>query len=237
MVKKYIVSVVFAGFFLLSRHSYAIDGTTMVEGSASVSTMNSETAGGTSARMDTSASQSNTRNGLTAEVNSSRVLPTVNKITEESSQRLLPNVNKRTVEARVMVRGWDDARKQEIAEKIKAQVESDSQIDSVDISEDAVVMGYFTPAKLLGFIPWRMRLNVSADANARVKIKFPWYRFLIRSNFSNASDNINAVFQNNQTDLEFLTSRPSQEKQVEIFIKMSDAMHQMSMSIIGNIKA
>jgi len=157
--------------------------------------------------------------------------------TNESSQRLLPTVNKRTVEAKVTVKGWDADKKEEITGKVKEETKNNPEISSVDISEDTVVVVYSTPAKLFGFIPWNVHLNISADADARVKVKFPWYRFMVKTSFSNAAELVNGVFQNNQTDLEFLKSRATEERQVEIFLKISNTMHEMSKSIISNIKA
>ncbi|OGZ72905.1 MAG: hypothetical protein A2908_00030 [Candidatus Staskawiczbacteria bacterium RIFCSPLOWO2_01_FULL_38_12b] len=168
-----------------------------------------------------------------------RVLPTVNKATNESesSERVLPTVNKRTVEAKVTVRGWDPDKKEAITQKIKEKALENPQLNSVDISEDVVQMDYLVPAKLFGLIPWNMPMKVSADANVTVKVKFPWYRFLTTTGFAKASNQINEVFQNNQTDLEFLKSKDSNERQLEIFLKISNTMHEMSKSIIQNVKA
>ncbi len=158
---------------------------------------------------------------------------------ETSTERLLPTVNKKTM-AKVTVRGWDVDKKEQIEAKIQAALENNPQIESLEVSENSVLVHYGADAKLFGFIPMTMNINVEADADARVKVKFPWYKFMVTSNFSNTAELINGVFQNNQSNLEFLKTRAPEDRQVEIFIQISNslkAIHDMSKSIIQNIKA
>lgn len=175
---------------------------------------------------------------------SQRVLPTVNKVDSKddssgNSERLLPTVNKKTG-AKVQVRGWDPDKKEAILGKIQATLENNPEIKMADVDEDSVEIKYSAPGKFLGLFPMNFNLNVSADSEARVKVKFPWHRFLLKTEFSNTAELLNGVFQHNQTDLEFLKSKASEDRQVEIFITISNSlkiMHEMSKSIIGNIKA
>lgn len=171
--------------------------------------------------------------GGEVKVNTERVLPTVNKVevkgemgAETNSSRLLPTVNKKTT-AKIEVRGWDDTRKQEISGKIEAETEKNSQITSVSVDESNININYVAPGKLFWFIPITMNMNVQADANANVKVKFPWYKFMTSSRFSNSAQVMNGVFQNNQTDLEFLKSKATEQKQVEIFVKISTMLKLM----------
>lgn len=158
---------------------------------------------------------------------------------ETGNQRVLPTVNKKTT-AKVTVRGWDAEKKEQIEVKIGEALENNPRISSLEVSENSVLVQYGATAKVLGFIPITMNINVEADANAKVKVKFPWYKFMVKSNFSNAAELLNGVFQNNQTNLEFLKSKAAEDRQVEIFIQISNslkAMHDMSKPIIQNIKA
>ena len=158
---------------------------------------------------------------------------------ETDNQRVLPTVNKKTT-TKVTVRGWDMEKKEQIEAKIQTALEHNPQITNLEVSENSVLVKYGATAKLFGFIPMTMNINVEADANANVKVKFPWYKFMVTSYFSNAAELLNGVFQNNQSDLEFLRSKAAEDRQVEIFIRISNslkAMHEMSKPIIQNIKA
>lgn len=138
---------------------------------------------------------------------------------------------------KVQVRGWDPEKRKEITARIETKLESNPEIQLVDIAEENVDMEYVVFGKFFGFIHHNMKMRIFADAKARVKVKFPWYKFMVKTNFSNAAQTLNEVFQHNQTDLEFLKSQEVLERQIQIFLKISNTMHEMSKGIIGNIKA
>ena len=173
------------------------------------------------------------------EVETQRVLPTVNKNIDDdndgSDERVLPTVNKKTT-AKVEVRGCDDDEKEEIELEVESEIEGDDAIKSVEITKENVNLKYAAKAKLFGFIPMKMSMDVSSDAEGRVKVKFPWYRFLVQTDYAKSAEVLNYIFQNNETDFEFLKTKGSAEAQIEIFITISNAMHEMSKSIIQNIK-
>lgn len=171
---------------------------------------------------------------------SEKVLPTVNKGTDDdsdgSNERVLPTVNKKTT-AKVEVRGWDPEKKELIEAEVQTQVENDSAIKSVEITQDNVNLKYATKAKLFAFIPITMNVDVSSSSEGRVKVKFPWYRFMVKTDYAKSAEILNYIFQNNESDFEFLRTKGSAEAQLEIFIIIKNAMHEMSKSIIQNIKA
>ncbi len=171
---------------------------------------------------------------------SNRLLPTVNKKEENasSSARLLPTVNKRA-DQKVTVRGWDPQKKEEISGMAETQIAENEDIKAVDISEDTVKIDYSAPAKLFGIFPMKIGLSVAADAQARVKVKFPWYRFLLSTNTVDIQSEFDHVYQHNQTDLEFLKMQDTVARQSEIFQALSNvlkARHDASIQIISNIK-
>lgn len=142
--------------------------------------------------------------------------------------------------AKVVVRGWDADKREAVRVKVQAEVDATPKMKSVAISEDMVEVDYSAPGKLLGIFPMDFNLHVWADSQAWVKVKFPWYRFLLKTEFANTAELLNGVFQHNQTNLEFLKSRASEDRQVEIFVKISNSlkiMHEMSKPIISNIRA
>lgn len=188
-----------------------------------------------------------TVNKATDENSSERVLPTVNKKTqsatsgdegENSAARVLPTVNKRTTEAKIEVRGWDPEKKEKIVEKVTAETNKNLELNSVEITEDAVDIDYAAPVKLFGFIPMTALVHISA-ADERVKVKFPWYRFFLRSDYTNIAREAEGVFQNNQTDLEFLKTQGTDAYQFRIFELLSNVLktkHDTVKNSISNVR-
>ena len=171
---------------------------------------------------------------------SERVLPTVNKNTDDDNdgadERVLPTVNKKTT-AKVEVRGWDPEKKEAIEMEVESGIADDDAVRKVEINQENVNVTYATRAKLFGFIPMTMNMDISSDAEGRVKVKFPWYRFLASTDYAKSAEVLNYIFQNNETDFEFLRTKGSVEAQLEIFMTIKNVMHEMSKSIIQNIKA
>lgn len=224
MVKKYLVLLIALGI-LSGGFAYAVtaDSSTSLRADSE----NLEVTGNTETKLEITSEpilESNEENKET---------------TDESSERVLPTVNKRTVEAKVTVQGWDVEKKAAIEGTIQNETNENPYIDSVAISENTLTIDYLIPAKLFGFISVQMHTVITSDENANVKVQFPWWKFLATSQLSKSKveAELNYVFQNNQTDLEFLKAKASQDRQVEIFIKISNTMHEMSKSIIANIKA
>ena len=231
MDKKYILATLATGFLLTGGFALAVDSinATATQGSS----------------VDTSRAQSDSKVEVQIEAKNTGespqgVLPTVNKVDSnndgQESQRVLPTVNKKTT-AKVTVRGWDNDKKEAVQGKVEEEVEKNPDINSVEITEEAVNVMYSVPGKFLGLIKMHMNTSVSSDNQGHVKVQFPWYRFLVTTDYARAAETINGVFQNNQSDFEFLKTKGSAEAQIEIFITISNSMHEMSKSIIQNIKA
>lgn len=104
----------------------------------------------------------------------------------EIKQKAAPNAptisTKASVNAKVEVRGWDATKKAEIKEKLQTALEHNPRITSLEVSENSVLVNYGATAKLFGFISMTMKVIIEADANAKVKIHFPWYKFLVSYN-------------------------------------------------------
>ncbi|MSU60473.1 MAG: hypothetical protein EXS52_00970 [Candidatus Staskawiczbacteria bacterium] len=232
MYKKYAVSVICAGALMFAGFVGAVtnvDGTVKTE-------VKVEGSGASSGKLDA------TNRGLDAKIDSKIEVESEIEDKDDGdgdSERLLPTLNKKTG-AKVLVRGWDTAKKEAIQAKIDTEIENNPEIKTAEVSETSVDIKYSAPAKFLGIFPGHFNLHISADAQARVKVKFPWYRFLLKTKFADSAELMNGVFQNNQTDLEFLITKAPEERQVEIFTRISNmlkAMHDMAIPIIGNIKA
>lgn len=98
----------------------------------------------------------------------------------------------------VEVRGWDAEQKQEFLATVKthAQVQSeqdlenfakgvvavDENVETVATSDSEVRVSYRVPAKFLGIfeasIPAQVLVRANAEAEERVQVRFPWYKFL-----------------------------------------------------------
>ncbi len=140
-----------------------------------------------------------------------------------ADNRLLPTVNKKTT-AKITVRGWDAEKKEEIEGKIAAAIENNPQITSTEVAEDSVTVHYSAPAKLFGFIPFNMNIVLQTNAEGHIIAHFPWYKFMATSPFSNVAENMNEIFQHNQTDLEFVKAKGNVDGQVQTLSKVSAAL-------------
>ncbi len=100
----------------------------------------------------------------------------------------------------VEVRGWDPEKKKEFLESIKehAQAKSsqdlenfargvllqDENAESVVIGEEGVRLNYRMPAKFLGIFNSSLTARIEVDSESRVKVKYPWFRFLFKNPLS-----------------------------------------------------
>ncbi|OGG79973.1 hypothetical protein A3A39_01155 [Candidatus Kaiserbacteria bacterium RIFCSPLOWO2_01_FULL_54_13] len=104
----------------------------------------------------------------------------------------------------VEVRGWDPKQKQEFLATVKAhtQVQSgqdlenfakgvllkDENIEEVSADKGTVTVKYQANGKLLGFIPISftetVELETKGEAAGSVKVKFPWFAFLVTTDVS-----------------------------------------------------
>jgi type VI protein secretion system component Hcp len=104
---------------------------------------------------------------------------------------------------KVTVRGWDPEKKEEISGSdvqneadlgmmLVAVAQADENIEEVSLNFEEIKVTYTSQGKLFGFIPVSYLINVTADRNeeidssayGRVKVKFPWYRVLMRTGLS-----------------------------------------------------
>ena len=121
----------------------------------------------------------------------------------------------------VEVRGWDPEKKKEFLATVKAHAElksgqdlenfargillKDENIESLESNDESVEIAYKMPAKFLGVVPASIRANTSVstrskstnttDTQARVKVKFPWYRFLFRLDGNVKADSLASVIE------------------------------------------
>jgi hypothetical protein len=104
----------------------------------------------------------------------------------------------------VEVRGWDAEQKQEFLLTVKAHAELQSdqdlenfargvlleheEIDEVSVDDTRIEVRHRGQGRLLGVIPVsftrRVEINADADAESRVRVRMPWYSFLIRKGIS-----------------------------------------------------
>jgi len=99
----------------------------------------------------------------------------------------------------VDVRGWDEKKKDAFLKTVKTHAEIQSKKDlenfaqgvllknenitEIEIEHDgakfqSLKMDYRTPAKFLGIFKTSLKASVEIDAQNKVKVAFPWFRFL-----------------------------------------------------------
>jgi hypothetical protein len=67
-----------------------------------------------------------------------------------------------------------------------ASMNSDDHIEKVSSQDNQVKMKYRESAKFLGFIPGKISTNVVVDSDGSVHVRYPWYRFLMKTGQSRA---------------------------------------------------
>ncbi len=152
--------------------------------------------------------------------------------TNTDSARLLPTVNKKST-ASVTISDFDDDAKQKITTNIQYALDTNPELKYAAITQDSVMVNYLAPAKFLGLFNRPMNINVVADVDGRIKVKFPWYRFLFKTDFSKIAEEMNSIFQNNQTDLEMVKKQDPAAAQGLIFVQISNilkARHDISVN-------
>ena len=101
----------------------------------------------------------------------------------------------------VTVRGWDPKQKQEFLATVKAHAEvqsgqdlenfakgvllKDENIEELSLNYEKIVINYRSSGKLFGFIPLsftqEVELDTAGENVGRVKVKMPWFSFLMRA--------------------------------------------------------
>ncbi|TSC83032.1 MAG: hypothetical protein G01um101419_304 [Parcubacteria group bacterium Gr01-1014_19] len=140
---------------------------------------------------------------------------------------------------KVEVRGWDPDRKEAIEAKVKLVTEKDENIAKAEVEEDKIEISYRRPAKLLGFIPVAYYHAFMMDGKGNISSGTPWWLAFAKSDADAFSEDVKYVFQNNQTNLEFLRLQDAVARQSRAFEVLSNILktrHDVAMNAIRNMK-
>lgn len=67
-----------------------------------------------------------------------------------------------------------------------AALRADERIDAVSFAEDAVEVSYYEQGRLIGIFPVTMKARAKVASDGTVTVSYPWYRFLVASDDTNA---------------------------------------------------
>jgi|GEM_PF-6249562 len=73
-----------------------------------------------------------------------------------------------------------------------ATLNASDRFESVDVSNDRVVLHFTEDARLFGFIPHTVTSRVEVMADGSVKVERPWYRFLVAGLSADSSADLEA---------------------------------------------
>lgn len=158
----------------------------------------------------------------------------------------------------VEVRGWDPEKKQEFLATVQAyaQVKSgqdlenfakgvllkDENVSEVTYDDTEIAVEYKGRGKLLGFIPlgYTHRVTVDTDASAseRVKVHFPWYRFLLKTGLD-AKEIETEIAANLSADLTAGDTGAKISAYAKAFVSISNVLktkHDTVKNSIGNVR-
>lgn len=158
-------------------------------------------------------------------------------------------VRKDVEDSNVVVRGWDPEKKEvtihpedikkgeDFLDFVGATVLSDKNIESVSLDPKKTIMKYDQPAKLFGFIPISLTAQVELEGKDILKVKFPWYTFLTKSNAQKVRKEIDvlslawgASAEGGDTGLQ------DRARKFQIVSNILKATHDSSTASVGNIK-
>ncbi|TSC89129.1 MAG: hypothetical protein G01um10143_510 [Parcubacteria group bacterium Gr01-1014_3] len=140
---------------------------------------------------------------------------------------------------RVMVNIENPTAKAKIEAVIKKISEKDENISAAEVSETEVKVEYRRPAKLFGFIKVNYGHLVSLDRTGKLTGKKPWWLAFAKDDADTFISEMKYIFQNNQTNLDFLKIKDLIDSQAKAFETLSNAMktrHEAMMNSIRNIK-
>lgn len=146
----------------------------------------------------------------------------------------------------VEIRGWDDTKKKEFLATVRthAEVRSEQDLENfargvmlenqameeIAFNYEKIKLKYESEGKLFGFIPVSFKKDVEIDlaeedVAARVKVKFPWYRFMMRVDVP--ADELEGAIGEGMSDVlagATTTAQLSLEARVTIMAKMMNTV-------------
>ena len=175
----------------------------------------------------------------------------INVQVSSEAKRAAEKADVGTVRAGVIVRGWDSREKvdmpgrgpvmaaQVLEEKGREIAKRDENIRRVLATKESVEIDYSHPGRLFGFFDITYRVRYSMDKEGRVKVRFPWYRFMLRDASGDLAKSVEYVFQNNETNLDFLKLQDDVLRQTQALQTLSSVLktkHDTVKNSIGNIR-
>lgn len=159
----------------------------------------------------------------------------INGLTEEEKQEHLSSV-----------RDWAEMKSgQDLQNFATGVLLKDVQMKGVTIQENLIEVDYSMPAKLFGLISMQYRASVSIDRGdnenwnfGNVKVKFPWYSFLLRKELS-TGDLTTVVQQAGADEAEGGTELQSFGSAAKVLALVSNVLktkHDTVKNSIGNVR-
>lgn len=137
--------------------------------------------------------------------------------------------------------GVDEQRAAEVALKLRAEAaaKADTNIQGVEITPEEVTIDYRRPAKLFGFIPVAYSHAFTLDGKGQISHGRPWWLIFASDDAVDFELGVEAAFQHNQSNLDFLKLQNIIDRQDKILQTLSNILktrHDVAMSAIRNMK-
>lgn len=140
---------------------------------------------------------------------------------------------------RVVVKIENPTAKAKIEAVIKKISEKDENISAAEVSEENVKVEYRRQAKLFGFIPVNYGHLVSLDRTGKLTGKKPWWLAFAKDDADTFMSEMQALFQHNQTNLDFLKIKDLIDSQSQAFQTLSNVLktkHDTVKNSINNVR-
>lgn len=146
--------------------------------------LNTLIGGSASANQGSSASETNSRDtdeALTARLETALSTIFVTRADIESGSAVPTSSNAASVQSEADLKGF-----------VAAHVESDKNVESIELAQDSVSVTYKERAYIFAFIPVTVDVTATVDASGNVEVSYPWYSFLMTTD----KDELEAKIQN-----------------------------------------
>ena len=137
--------------------------------------------------------------------------------------------------------GESDQMAAEVALEARAEAiaEQDPNVRSVEVRQDSVTVEYRRPAKLFGFIPVAYRHAFTLDGKGQLSHGRPWWLIFATDDAVDFELGVEAAFQHNQSNLDFLKLQDLMNRQSHALQTLSNvlkAQHEVAMNAIRNMR-
>ncbi len=113
----------------------------------------------------------------------------------------------------------------------------DDNIDEAEVSTTSVKVVFKEEAKFLGIFTANLKMEVNADAEGRVKVRYPWFSFLYKKPID--ASEVEVEIEEELSQSQEIKAKGSLQATAKMFSTISNVMktrHDTAKNSVGNIR-